>query len=79
MEEIRSLHASGRPVLVGAVGVEESARLAAFVRGAGVGNGFGEELARRVERDLTTASIYALWSDHLENTSVAGPEPAAGA
>ncbi len=35
VEEIRRLHASGRPVLVGTASVEESERLAALVRGAG--------------------------------------------
>jgi preprotein translocase subunit SecA len=30
---------------------------------------FGEELVRRVERDLTIAWIDRLWSDHLENAA----------
>jgi preprotein translocase subunit SecA len=36
VEEIRRLHASGRPVLVGTASVAESERLASLVRGAGV-------------------------------------------
>ena len=36
VEEIRRAHASGRPVLVGTLTVEESERLAARLRGAGV-------------------------------------------
>ena len=43
--------------------------LAAPDRWAAVRGAFGEELARRVERDLTIAWIDALWSDHLENVA----------
>ena len=43
--------------------------LAAPDRWAAVRGAFGEELARRVERDLTIAWIDTLWSDHLENVA----------
>ena len=43
--------------------------LAAPDRWAAVRGDFGEELARRVERDLTIAWIDTLWSDHLENVA----------
>lgn len=43
--------------------------LAAPDRWTAVRADFGEELARRVERDLTIAWIDALWSDHLENVA----------
>ncbi|MDX9736286.1 MAG: accessory Sec system translocase SecA2, partial [Thermoanaerobaculia bacterium] len=43
--------------------------LAAPDRWVAVRDDFGEELASRVERDLTIAWIDSLWSDHLENVA----------
>ena len=64
VDEIRRAHASGRPVLVGTLTVEESERLAARLRDAGVAceilNAKNDAMEARVDRPRRRASVRSL-------------------